>query len=70
MVKGLFRTEDYVRAVERGCNPGPGAEVSEGNVRVRPARQRTLPVLRFARSGLRALLDGAAGGEFGHLAEG
>ena len=42
VVYGLFQTEDYARAVERGSNPGRGAEVIEGHVRVRLARQRTL----------------------------
>ena len=41
-----------------------------GLVEVRDSKDRDGPVLRFARSELRALLDGVAGGGFGRLAEG
>lgn len=42
VIYGLFQTEDYARAVEQGSNPGLGADVIEGSVRVRLARQRNL----------------------------
>jgi hypothetical protein len=42
VVFGLFQTEDYARAVERGSNPRLSEAVVEGNVWLRLARQRRL----------------------------
>jgi transcriptional regulator with XRE-family HTH domain len=42
VIYGLFQTEDYARAVERGSNPGLSEAAVEGNVRLRLARQQAM----------------------------
>ena len=59
VIHGLFQTENYARAVERGSNPHLSAEVIEGNVRVRLARQKMLLTPARGRK-LRAILGEAA----------
>jgi transcriptional regulator with XRE-family HTH domain len=42
VIFGLFQTEDYAQAVERGSGPGLSETAIEGNVRLRLARQQAL----------------------------
>jgi transcriptional regulator with XRE-family HTH domain len=59
VIYGLFQTEDYARAVERGSTPHKSETAIEGSVRVRLARQQTLLATHHPVR-LRAILGEAA----------